>query len=423
MINNLILEYFPSHEKKINKAFLFLVYLFPISLISPSAINNIFIIIIDIIFITVLFKEKNYKFIKDKTFIILFFFWAYLIVNLFFSIDFNNSISRSLGIIRFIFFAYAIVYCFHLDFSKYQEKILSAWSIIFLIVSFDLIFEFIFGFNTLGFTSYMPGRLASFLNKELKIGNFYHGFIFITVAFFFIKQKNKLGLISIIVFTSISLLIGERSNFIKVLISLLFFLLFLEKKILNLKRIVILSSILIICSIIILNSKDRENRFYGQFLKYIKDNGLVNYLYVSQNFAHNITAYKIFLNYPVFGVGVKNFQQECSKDLYNDEKLNYNKGRCSTHPHQYYFEILSEIGIVGFILFISTFFYILYLGFVSYLKNKNLILLGSLSFIASSLIPFLPSGSFYTTYSASIFWLNIGLILALIKQNKPVIKN
>jgi O-antigen ligase len=167
-----------------------------------------------------------------------------------------------------------------------------------------------------------------------------------------------------------------------------------------------------------LKSQTRQNRFYGQFFNYIKENGFIKYLYVSQNYAHNITAYKIFLNYPMFGIGVRNFNQECTKDLYNDEKLNYNKGRCSTHPHQYYFEILSETGIIGFIFFISTFICILYSGFISYFKKKNLILLGSLSFTVSSLIPFIPSGSFFTTYSASIFWLNIGLILAFTKSNK-----
>ena len=93
MINRIIRDYFPITEKKINKALLFLVYLFPISLIASSAINNIFITLIDIFFIIIFIREKNYKFINDKPFIILFLFWIYLILNLFFSIDFNNSLS------------------------------------------------------------------------------------------------------------------------------------------------------------------------------------------------------------------------------------------------------------------------------------------------------------------------------------------
>ena len=51
MINKIILKYFPINEEKINKALLLLTYLFPISLLSPSAVNNTFIALIDIFFI------------------------------------------------------------------------------------------------------------------------------------------------------------------------------------------------------------------------------------------------------------------------------------------------------------------------------------------------------------------------------------
>ncbi|WP_099340033.1 O-antigen ligase family protein [Candidatus Fonsibacter ubiquis] len=412
MINNIFLKYFPINEKKINKIILFFVYLFPISLISTSAINNIFILIIDIFFVIIFFKEKNYKLINNKSSIVLLFFWVYILMNLFSSIDLNNSLLRSIGVIRFIILALAIQYCFSLENNKYQGKILSIWTIIFFIVSFDLIFESIFGFNTVGFSSYMPGRLASFLNAELKIGNFYFGFLFIIAAYVCEKYKTVFFFLSLITFVSISLLIGERSNFAKVIISLLIFLFFFDKKLFELKKIITFILILVICSIIILNSESRFSRFYGQFFNYIKKNGFSQYLNISQNYAHNITAYRIFLNYPLVGVGVKNFYTECVKDLYNDEKLNYNLARCSTHPHQYYFEILSETGVIGLITFVLTFFYLLYTGFVTYFKKRNLILLGSLSFLTSSLIPFIPSGSFFTTYGASIFWLNIGIILS-----------
>ena len=47
--------------------------------------------------------------------------------------------------------------------------------LVFLIISLDLIYEFIFGYNFLGFESYMPGRLVGFMEDELKIGNLYMG--------------------------------------------------------------------------------------------------------------------------------------------------------------------------------------------------------------------------------------------------------
>ena len=52
-------------------------------------------------------------------------------------------------------------------FQKYNESLLSniflGWSLIIIIVLLDCIFEIIFGFNSLGFSAQMPGRIASFL--------------------------------------------------------------------------------------------------------------------------------------------------------------------------------------------------------------------------------------------------------------------
>ena len=85
-----------------------------------------------------------------------------------------------------------ILYYFRINDQKYQKIILSSWLIIFLIVTFDLIFEIFNGKNILGFESYMPGRLAGFYNDELKIGHFYYAFILIVLTHFFnlFSKKN-----------------------------------------------------------------------------------------------------------------------------------------------------------------------------------------------------------------------------------------
>ena len=53
---------------------------------------------------------------------------------------------------------------------------------IFLIVSFDLIIEYIFGQNIFGFKAELPGRLVGFLKDEMKIGHFYSAFILIALV-------------------------------------------------------------------------------------------------------------------------------------------------------------------------------------------------------------------------------------------------
>ena len=39
-----------------------------------------------------------------------------------------------------------------------------------------------------------------------------------------------------------------------------------------------------------------------------------------------------------------------------DKEFAFNHARCSTHPHQLHLEILSHIGIFGYLIFISYLF-------------------------------------------------------------------
>ena len=51
-----------------------------------------------------------------------------------------------------------------------------------MIVSFDLIIEYIFGQDIFGFKAELPGRLVGFFKDEMKIGHFYSAFILIALV-------------------------------------------------------------------------------------------------------------------------------------------------------------------------------------------------------------------------------------------------
>ena len=65
--------------------------------------------------------------------------------------------------------------------------------------------------------------------------------------------------------------------------------------------------------------------------------------------------YSIFKKNPIIGVGPNNYRRECSTI-----KLNYIENNCSTHPHNIFFQLLAETGILGifYYLIINLFIYI-----------------------------------------------------------------
>ena len=391
---------------------------FPIFILFSSLLTNLFTVILIFFFLNEIKFNPKYL-IKDKILFLLILFWFFILISLFTSIYVENSIPRSLGFIRFILFSYAVAYYIGLNDFRYYKIIILIWFFIFFISSVDLFIEFILGFNLLGNVSYMPGRLSGFLGDELKIGNYYLGFYFLILAFsiqFF--KKQFLSFFIIIFFSLIAFLIGERANFIKIILGLLIFLIFYEKIILKYK--IIFFGLMISVAIIFVNLNDEfKTRYKKQLYTPLKTEGVYNYLKGIPYGAHFSTAYEIFKENPISGIGLKNFYFECGKDKYINKEFVFNHARCSTHPHQLHLEILSHIGIFGYLVFICLFFYLIYFGFQNYFRNKNPYLLASLIFILVSIFTPVPSGSFFTTFGATIFWLNFGLVLAFgAKQRK-----
>ena len=103
-------------------------------------------------------------------------------------------------------------------------NIYKSWFLIFLILSIDIIFELSYGYNLIGNSSYMESRIASFFGDELVAGAFYHGFVLFFLSYLVLQRsKNYILILSIILVLLLSFLIGERSNFIKLLISVTIF--------------------------------------------------------------------------------------------------------------------------------------------------------------------------------------------------------
>jgi O-antigen ligase len=406
-----------------------IIALIPVGLLISSGASELLSILIVLFFTIYLIFKKKYSIFNNIYFKLLLIFWIYLIINHLFSEKYNtDELSlRSFGFIKYILLIFSLKYYFEKN--KDFELVLLFWSLIVAIVSFDIFYETLNHQNILGFKSTDPARIASFLRKELKIGHFVLGFSFLVTAYLFNKFKNKSKLILVFCYLFLAITIlaiyltGERSNSIRGLFCLLLFILFGNSKILRHKYLfltLIIASLIIIFSF----SQKLQNRFGGQILQPIKKNGIIKTFKDSQYGAHYNTAINIFKSYPIIGVGNKNFRFECEKNIYFDQDFKWSNQRCATHPHQIYLELISEHGLIGTSIILYIIFFVLYKNIIIYKKQKNLIHLSSILFVIQTFLPFIPSGSFFVSWTATVFWINFAIMLKFsILNNRKIKKN
>ena len=420
----------------IEKCFLILFCFLPISMIVGNLLINLTFFLILIIFFIDLAINKNFSFLKDNSFWLLIFFFLTLLVNLIFSLDIFTSLPRVLKILEIIAFVILlkkIITNYQLEF---ENIIFGVWAIIFSILIIDIIFEMIFGFNILGLKSYMPGRIASFFGDELVVGSFFIAYssIYLGRISKLFKQNSNIKLTVLIVFlVTVSFLIGERSNFIKFFIISFFLCFFIINADLKYK----ISVIFLLLTTLFLIFNFNENikyRYYSQSIlnfkaetKNIEKEDSQNFIINTKNQIHSFikwteygahynVAYKIFKENLIFGVGIKNFRVESFKDKYKDKYKNSAYGGGSTHPHQIHFELLSETGLFGYFSFLIFIIFSIYKSLESNFTNKNLYQFSGILYVCSTLLPVLPSGSFFSTFSSGLFWINYSVMVAYIKN-------
>jgi len=395
-------------NKYINNYFLFLFCIMPLTIVIGSTVSLFNIILIDISFLILIIYKRNFDFIRSKPISYLFILYIYLIFNSFISIDFNEGFFRNFGFIRIILLFMAFNFFFLQN--DFYKKVFKFWSLTIFIVLFDVFIEAIFGKNILGFSGREQGyglRIVSFFKDEPIVGSYLSGFYLLIIGFLMTELKNKnflfVSVIMILIMVGI-FLTGERAITIKTFLGLSLFLLFLN--LINIrKKIMIISATIALILFTVFNPfveegflKHRYGRHLDRLL--VKDNVyFLNYTY----------GFEIFKENKIFGVGNKNYRIESCK-IENIKKFN---NLCNTHPHQIYFELLSEHGIIGSFIIIFVLFKLVFSKIFTTLNSSNYLKLGSFIYITLIFTPLLPSGAFFSNYLLTIFAINLSIFYAL----------
>ena len=406
----------------LNKISIFLLSFLPISLILGNFAVNLNIYLISLFLLYHCYKTKNWNWLKDDIFKLLIIFYFYLVINsaMFYYLnttEYNNTdgLFRSLTFIKFVFLAYA----FRLLVTEINifNNIFKFWCLIISVVIFDIFFESIFGYNILGYSSADHTRIVSFFKDETVVGALILCFGYIVVTYFLsqnltLRSKIFFNLFLFIVPMCI-LITGERSNFIKGSIIFFLILFFINKtKILITKKKFIIACIFVFFSTLFLS----QNIIYKQTEalqrvinaknpeKFIDRFKSIHYI-----FHYNI-AFEIFKDFPISGVGNKNFRLvACNDRKYIDKAFNFNNKKsyigCSTHPHQIHFELLAEHGLIGYFFFFYIMFIFLKKNLILFNLSNNIFVFATAIYLLIFLTPLLPSGAIFSTFSGTMFWI------------------
>ena len=244
----------------------------PITLFVGTGLSNLVVILIDCFLINEILKNKNFEIFKNNFFYILIFIWFFLLLNSIFIAQNTDSLIRSFGVIRFILLAFSIKYFFSIKPTFFKKTILNFWFFLFLFTTLDLLYEFFTGADLLGFKSNYNGRLAGFTGDELRIGAYYIGFILISLSHPFFGNKKIRILFFSLIFLITALVIGERSNFIKLFFILSVYLILINRKESLKKFFLFFVMLFLIITFTSLNNLMLKTRFFDDFFVPIKDN-------------------------------------------------------------------------------------------------------------------------------------------------------
>jgi len=412
-VNKILLSDFPK----------ILIYLVPLFLISGPFLSDLAITLVSIIFLIIAFKEKKFYLFNNIFFKLFILFYLYICFNSLVNNQNLDSLRISITYIRFGIFSLAVTYFLNQDLSL-SKKILNCLILCFLILISDGILQYFYGQNLFGFELVYPGpRVSSFFEDELVLGSYLSRLfpILFGLFLFFYKSKKQLYfLLGLSVFTLyLVFLSGERTAIFLMILSfiLMFFLIFKNK--IFLKK--VFYSIVFLTVLLLSFSEALRVRIIDVTLDQMFQGDINNktYFFTRQHEEHYISALSMFKKNPVLGVGVKNFRNFCDKP-----EFRISDWTCSPHPHSIYIQILSEIGILGFLFILMLFVLINYklgLHFVKCLNNKPLFSDLEICLLISvylTLWPIIPSGNFFNNWLSIVFFYPMGLIMWALSEKK-----
>lgn len=380
----------------------------------PSFVSGVFLpnllcglfIVLNLLFNLDNLKILFFKYLKPS--IIFIIFYLIILISSLMSDYILHSLESSLLYFAYLIYVFSLILLF-IENSLFRRLFFVCGMITCIILSIDSFYELFNGTNIIGNSS-IDGRLAGLFGDRWVLGRYLIYILPILVGIFFLEINffYKYKTFALITFSFISITIifsGERAAFIMFFIYLFFIFSFFFNKISKLNLIIMFCLIIFLC-LLPFFFNETSARLQNKVILYLTNPNLDLNQYLSMY----ITSWKMFIDNPILGIGPNNFRYICSEPLYNVSKWS-----CSSHPHNITFQLLSEIGIIGFGLVFSVFGYFLFKSIKIVISKKfSLKALGIYSLQCSIIIylfPLMVTGNFFLSWYGFIYYLPISLFI------------
>jgi O-antigen ligase len=304
------------YSKNLNYSYLLLSFL-PAALVIGPFIAEIIINIISIFFIYNLIKNKELKIFNTIFFKYFFTFYLFLIICFYSSPVLEKLHIGTIFYFRFFIFTIAAVYILRAN--KNNLKFLyQCLSITIFIVVIDGYIQFIFEKNILGFPKYREDRISGFFDSKLILGSYIFRLLPLLIGLtFFIKNTSKFffyfNLILIIMSINLVLLSGERASF--VLMALTILIIFVQINIHKKIKYFFIASVLLSTFFLFFFNQIIFDRYFNQFRNHLLgDNRNISKIYTHLPMFE--TAFKMFKENKLIGMGPQSYRYVCSDDKY-----------------------------------------------------------------------------------------------------------
>ena len=420
----------------INKMILlssFIFCLIPLTYITGPFLSDLSIVLVVIIGIVYLIREKLiYELIRSKIFLLSLAVYSYILFTSLISSNILLSLESSLFYFRFFLFGIITALIISINKKMIINMLFYTLTIAFTILLLSAIYELVFNSSIFDVCnkyvehSKPHDRISSLFCRHLILGTYIVKLVPLYIyvlyeKFFETKNFNNLVCLLLIVFCFFVFFTGERTAFFLSLLQLFLITFILNKKIIPL--------FIILLGIFIFGILSFDNKKISAYKIRMVDSVMEIIDFKNNSFTfftegHEkiyISSIDLYKKSPVFGIGPKIFRNDCVK----------HKFTCSTHPHNYYLQMLTETGLIGFLILLSIFIIISFNLFKKLInitfRNKKIssdIFIFILFFI--NIFPLIPTSSIFNNYNSVILFFGSGFLINIYNKylfSKKLINN